>query len=220
MSEEEKIAADEAATAAAEQKKADEEAAKAADPEAIPSNPVEAELNKVKKVPKSEAEKAAFSLKKNAERLQELGGNPADVLGLKNKEEAESDDEDDDAPLTRGEFKKFQAQAGTKNAMQMADEIEDPHERELAKHYLENTIKPSGNPADDLKAARAIVNSVKNEQIAEESGRKKITPAAGSGSGAPAKETPAIVLDAMEIPFTQPPFNMTPAQIVAARPKK
>lgn len=144
-------------------------------------NPVKAELEKVKK-PKTEAEKLAFSLKSTAKRAKELGIDPLTILG------DDTPAADDEArPLTVADLKKFQADNASKNALSLADEIEDADERELVKHHIENTIKPSGNARQDLNIARSIVNSVKNTMIAEEAGRKSAARTTGTGSGAPAK---------------------------------
>lgn len=180
-------------------------------------DPVEQEIarEKAKGEGRTEAEKAAFSLKKNADRARELGIDPLEVLGVK----AEPKD-DDNAPVTVGMLKEIQKETGRKTALEMADEISDPHERELTKHYLNTRVLPSGNASEDLRFARLAVNSVKNGQIAEELGRKGTPGAHASGAGAPPKaQGTEIELTAAELQFTRPPLNMTPAQIVAARPK-
>lgn len=211
----EEIAAQEAAAAAAKEAeaKAAEEAAKA---KANPPSPVEEELNRVKKrETKTEAEKAAYSLKKNAERLKELGGDPKAVLGL---DETPLDNSDDATPVTVGMLKKIEAEKSQMTSLQMADDIVDVHERDLTKHHLEHTIRPSGDPARDLEAARAIVNSVKNGQIAEEAQRKTIAKrTSGAGAGAPGKHEQPIELTAEELRFTRPPFKLTPEEIVKTR---
>lgn len=207
----EEIAAKEAATAAAEA-----EAKAQADAEAASADPLKKELDRVqKKEPKSEAEKAAYSLKKNAERLSELGGDPRAVLGM--GDQSGSGVDEDDKPVTVGMLRKLEAERSAKTSMQMAEDIEDDNERDLVKHHLEHTIRPSGNPQEDLKAARAIVNSVKNGQIAEEASRRSQARAHGSSSGAPGAHTKPIELSAEELQYTRAPFNMTPEDIVKTR---
>ncbi len=155
------------------------------------------ELEKVKNSGRTEAEKASFSLKKNAERARELGIDPMAVLGIK----AEPKDEtDDDRPLTIGEYKRIQATQSSKTALQMADDITDASERELVKHYLENRIVPSGNPNEDFRDARRAVNSVKNELIIQEQTRKNPAKTHSNASSGPAKGT------------TQEP-ELTPAEL-------
>ncbi len=178
-------------------------------------DPLKTELDKVKSSGKTEAEKAQFSLKKNADKVRELGGDPAEILGIKPVERGESDD---DRPLTVGEYKKIQASQNAKTALQLADEIPDQSERELAKYYLENRIVPSGNPQEDLRDARRMVNSVKNEQIIAEQNRKNPAKNHSSGSSAPLKQIQKEAeLTPVEIQYMKPPFNLTKEQIIKAR---
>lgn len=178
-------------------------------------DPLKTELEKVQKNGKTELEKASFSLKKNAERLAELGGDPTTVLGLK---EQKPEEDEDNQPVTRGELKKIIAAGSTKTALQLAEDIEDATERELTKHYLENRINPSGNPQEDLRDARRIVNSVRNEQIAQELARKGSARTHSGGNGVPAKDDiQSQELTPEEIAFTRPPFNLSREQILKAR---
>jgi hypothetical protein len=178
-------------------------------------DPLKIELEKIqKKEGRTELEKAQYSLRKNAERLRELGGEPETILGIP-KEETE-----DDAPVTRSELKKIIESTATKTALQLADEISDPTERELTKYYLENRVVPSGNPQEDLRDARRIVNSVKNEQIVHEINRKTDAKKYSNSSGVPAKDNEVKgELTKEEILFTQKPFNLTKEQILKARTK-
>lgn len=182
-------------------------------------NPLKAELEKVheKVGAKSELEKAAFSLRKNAERLAELGGDPKSILGI--EKEVEADIDEDDAPVTIGMLKKLQKENATQTALQLADDIADPIERELVKHHVENSIRPSGNPREDLNLARAIVNAAKNQQIIEEVSRKSPAKSHTSSSGVPAKQERPVELTSEEMAFMRPPFNMTKEQILAIRNK-
>lgn len=185
--------------------------------ETIEQDPLKKELEKVQSKGKTEAEKAAFSLKKNAERARELGIDPADVLGF-NK----SVEEDDDTPVTRGMLKRMQQDTATKTSLQLADDIDNESERELTKYHLENSIKSTGNPAEDFKLARALTNSARNSKILEEVQRKGEPKTHSNGSGGPAKdnEIDQAELTPGEKLYMGKPFNMTKKQIVEARPKK
>ena len=179
-------------------------------------DPLKTELEKVQnRGGRSELEKASFSLKKNAERVKELGGEPDVVLGI-----AKEDSPDDDAPITVGMFKKLQAEVATKTATQLAGEIENETERELTLFHLNNSIKSTGNPNEDLRLARALVNDVKNRQILEEIARKNPPKTHSNASG-----VDAIVnyddteLTPQEKLFMGKPFNMTKEAIIKTRKK-
>lgn len=184
-----------------------------------PQTPIEQELEKEKgKQPRSEAEKAAFALQKNAERATELGLDPATVLGIKPQVTPAA------APagtvVTVEMLDARERERGQKTALQLADEIADPHEREQTKTYLQNRIVPSGDPYEDLRFARLAVNSVKSGQIVEELARggRPATHAAAPGAPAPvAPKEPE--LTAEELAFMRPPFNLSKEQILSKRPK-
>lgn len=205
----EEIAANEAATAAAEA-----EAKAKADAEAVPSQDnVKVELDKVRKDARTEAEKAEFSLKKNAERLKALGGDPSKVLGLQDNPES-----DDDKPITRREFLEMQRTEATKTALQLAEELANDDERELVKHYLQTRVVPTGNAQDDFKFALSAVSAVKNGQIAEELARKTAPKAFSSAISSPAPQTNAVFTPTEEEQvFMRPPFNMTQDDVIKAR---
>jgi dTDP-4-amino-4,6-dideoxygalactose transaminase len=78
-------------------------------------------------------------------------------------------------------LKKLTAERSQKTAVDLAQELSNPVERELVKFHIENTIRPSGDAATDLKNARLLANSVRNQQILSEVTRK---PTAQSHSGA------------------------------------
>lgn len=185
--------------------------------ETIEQDPLKVELEKVQKKGRTEVEKAAFTLKKNAERLKELGGDPNTILGIE-KETTETDE--DDTIVTVGMLKKLQQQDTAKTALEQADEIKNETERELVRYHLENTIKSTGNPTEDLKLARALVNAVKNTQIMEEANRKPPVKTHSSGSGVDAINTEVKgELTPTEIQFMGAPFNLTREQILKARQK-
>lgn len=166
---------------------------------------------------RSEAEKAAFSLKKTAERMKELGLDPAEVLGLS---QVAMPIVDKDAPLTVGMYEQMQKDRSQKTAIELAEEITDQHERALTISYLKTRIVPSGDPEDDIRFARQAVNSVKNSQIVEEISRSVKPKNFSSGASAPAMKVsiePELSTD--ELMFTKPPFNMTRAEIISKRPQ-
>lgn len=174
-------------------------------------DPVEQEIAREKEKGKvyTEAEKAAFNLKKNAEKAKELGVDPAEVLGIS------APDNDDEVPEW---FKRREAAAAAKTADELAEQIEDPRERELVKLKL-STVVTSGSPEERIRVARGYVNSVKNGQIAEELGRKG-SPGSGSSVGAPPNKVPTTPeLTQAEQMFTRAPFNMSAAEIIAKRPQ-
>lgn len=147
--------------------------------ETTTQDPLKAELERVKAKGegKTELEKLRYKKSQLDKREKELMGENLEV---------ETVEDDDDKPLTRGEWKKLQKETATKTALTLADEIESETERELTKYHLENSIKSTGNPKEDLDLARAIVNQKKNAQILEMATQKPATKPHVSG-GAPAK---------------------------------
>lgn len=161
---------------------------------------------------RTEAEKAAFSLRKNAERAKELGIDPAEVLGL-----TQNASDDEDAPVTVGMLRKIQAEDAHKSAIQMADDIQDENERKLVKQILETRIKPSGNAEDDLKLAVGYVNSVRNGEMAKMVLGKTETRRTASGGSAPARVDDEFTPTAEEARLMQKPWNLTKEKIIEAR---
>lgn len=212
MTQEEQLAADTAAAAAAG-KTVEEIVAErtAANPD-LAQDLLKKELEKKQsKSGFTKLEKARHAAKKIQDEIAKLEEDEGITPGV---------DADDDEPVTVGMLKQKQKEEATKNALNLADAIENETERELVKHHLENSIRPTGNPAEDLRLARALVNDVKNQQIIEEVQRKKDAAKAGTGSGAPArKEGEEFVPTAEEERYMKPPFNLTKEQIIAARPK-
>ncbi len=176
--------------------------------------PLEQELEREKgKTPRTEAEKAAHALQQNAKRAKELGLEPAAILGIKPVDPKGT-------VMTVEMYEERERERGQKTALQLAEEITDPHERELTKKYLTERIKPSGDPHEDLRFARLAVNSVKNAQVAEEIARGGKPAAHTAAPGAPARQTPPEAeLTADELAFTRPPFNLSKEEIIAKRPK-
>lgn len=184
-----------------------------------PQTPIEQELEKEKgKTTRTEAEKAAHALQKNAERAKELGLDPAAVLGI--TPSATPNGIPAGTVVTVEMLEQRERERGQKTALELANEIADPHERELTKTYLQNRIVPSGDPHEDLRFARLAVNSVKSGQIAEELARGGKPVAHASAPGAPAPVTPKEQeLTAEELAFTRAPFNLSKEEILAKRPK-
>ena len=168
----------------------------------VTEDPLKVELEKVKSR-KTPQEKARDSLFFNAEQAKKLGLDPAEVLGIKPVEDVVDEDE---KPITRKELEelllKSRQEVATKSATELASEITDETERELTLFHIENTIKSTGDPKEDLKLARALTNSVKNTQILEEANRKPQAKSHSSGSGAGAGSVdPTVVLTAEEETF-------------------
>lgn len=174
-------------------------------------DPVKAELDRENRRGSkyTEEEQAAFTLKKNADRAKELGLDPEAILGIR-KEES-----DDSTPLTVGQYRRIEAEKAMRSAEQLADEIADPNERELTKVYLKRVV-PSGNPQEDLRFARAAVNSIKNGQIAEEVARRPGASYATSGGG-PGKRPEGEFIPTEEEAKFMATFKLSKEQIIAAR---
>lgn len=182
-------------------------------------DPLKTELERVQNTGgRTEVEKAAFSLKKNAERLKELGGDPEAILGIEKPQVEETVDEDD-KPVTVGMLKKMQQDTTTKTALQLAEELPTETERELAKWHLKNTIKSTGNPAEDLALVRTLVNAAKNKQIIEEVERKTPPKNHSSSSSAPLKsEGEESELTKEEVQLMN--FgHLTKEEVIKSRPK-
>lgn len=176
--------------------------------------PVEQEIEREKgKQQRSEKEKAEFSLRKNAERAKELGIDPATVLGLA----PQAHEEGDDAPATIGTVKQLLAEKEKQTAFELADEITDPHIRELTKLNLKKVI-PSGDANEDLRFARLAAESAKNSLVMEEVARAGRPNGHVASAGAPAKtvtKEPELTKD--EMAFMKPPFSLSKEQIIASR---
>lgn len=205
MNKEEQADEEEVLPAETEEEKKDREEAEAKT--LSEQDPLKTELDKVQRKGRTKVEKLQYSKKRIDEQLKELGI------------EDESVDEDDEKPLTRGEFKKLQAQTATKTALDLADEVSSETERELLKYHLENTIRSTGNPQEDFKLALNLVNAVKNQQITEEVLRKPNVKTHGSGGGAPAKQEKQVEYTAEELSMMKPPWNLSKEQILEVRKK-
>lgn len=154
------------------------------EPEVV-EDPLKVELEKVKSR-KTPQEKAKDSLFFNAQKAKELGLDPAEILGIKPREEEVFNE--DEKPLTRKDLLEalsaIKTSTATKTAEDLANEITNETERELTLFHIQNTIRSTGDPQEDLRNARALTNSVKNSQILEEASRKPQAKTHSSGSGA------------------------------------
>jgi hypothetical protein len=151
--------------------------------EQVPSqNPLDDELSKIKEKSESRTklEKLEYTKKRVESQLEEERKKLGVVIAPSG---------DDDEPLTLGKYRQIKQEEAQQTAIQMADDIQDEKERELVKHHLSNTIKPTGNPNEDLRLARMLTNSVRNSTIIKESNRKG-EPQSYRGSSAPAPYEP------------------------------
>jgi hypothetical protein len=179
-----------------------------ADNSAEPS-PIKEEIKRVIGS-KTELEKALYTKQQLEKRIKDLQGDVAEV--------ATPGEVTDDAPMTVAMYKKLEQEKAAKTSLDLAGEIQDEDERTLTKHYLTTRIRPSGNPQEDLRFARAAVNSLKNSQIAEEAARKTAPRTTSSGAGNPAKPPEGIFEPtAEEASMMRPPFNLSEADIKKAR---
>lgn len=173
--------------------------------EVVEQDPLKIELEKVQRKGRTKAEKLLYTKKRVDEQLKELGI------------EDETMEDEDDKPLTVGDFKKMQAQTATKTALELANEVTNETERELLKYHLENTIRSTGNPQEDFKLAQGLVNAVKNQQVLEEQLRKPATKTHPTGSGAPLKDKKEDEFTTEELAYMKHPFNLTKEQVLKAR---
>lgn len=164
---------------------------------------------------RTEKEKAEFSLKKTAERLKELGGDPNYILGVK-PDIIKDSDEDDDTLLTIGKLKEYQKQSAKQTALQLAEEL-DESEREEVKALLASRITPSGDAHADLALARGAANARKNAMIAEEALRKTRPNLTASGGTQPGKPQEEFTPTADEMVFMRAPYNMSKEKILSLR---
>lgn len=130
------------------------------------------------------------------------------------------EEDGDDEIVTVGMLKDQEKQKSKDSALIMADSITDADERKDVKDILNTRIVPSGNAEADFKAALALANVSRNSVIAQELARKVPAGAAGSGSGAPAKNDAQFVPTASEARMMQPPYKLSKEDILKAREKE
>lgn len=168
---------------------------------------------------RTEREKAEFSLKKNAERLKELGGDPTEILGIKPNLQIDKDIPDD-TPLTVGSLREIQKQDSKKTALELAEKLDDPIEKQRVIEILRR-LSPSGDAQADLALARGSANSKKNAEITQEILRATEARKSSSGSGAPAKTEDTLTdLTPDELALMRPPFNLSKEEVKASRKRE
>ncbi len=167
---------------------------------------------------RTEAEKAAFTLKKNAERAIELGLNPSEILGTKTHIEVDKSAEDSQ-PVTVGMLRDIQKKDASKTALQMADEVGDEEIKAATKQYLSENIIPSGDAEKDFKLALAAASATKNATIVQELNRYGVPKRTAAGGSAGARVEEEFTPTAQEQIFMQPPYNLSKEKIIAARKK-
>lgn len=137
-------------------------------------------------------------------------------------DEDEDEDEDDDpadpdAPVTRGELSK-------QKVRDLLSTISDAAERQAIEQVLNSEVNPAlvvSDPAKAFSNAVSIVNRERNAKIIEEANRKSgKTTVRSHGAGAPARADEEVFEPtAEERSYMRPPFNMTEAELKAARAK-
>lgn len=165
---------------------------------------------------KTEAEKAAFSLKKNAARAKELGLDPMEILGHKTHIETSVED-GDDKPVTVGMLRSIQKQDAQKTALQMAEDIADEDTKNAVKEALQTRVTPTGNAEDDFRFALGAISAPKNKAIIEEVNRYVAPKRTASGGSIPAHVEEEFSPTAQEQVFMRPPYNLSKEKIIAAR---
>ena len=176
---------------------------------AAPSqDPVRQERERIEKKQFTRRERLEFEKRKVDEQLVELDRKEGVVPAA------------NDEPVTVAMLEARDKEKSRETALTLADTIQDEDERAVVKHYLQTRVVPSGNPDEDVKFARAAVNSLRNAQIAEEIARKQGGKSHASGSGAPAKPPEGeFVPTQEELVFMSPPYNLTKEEVLAKRPK-
>lgn len=169
-------------------------------------SPIDEELERIETSKRSKLEKLEYTRERVEKQIQEEKAKAGIV-------------DDEDKPLTVREFKALQQDQARETALNLAESIENESERKLVKHHLENTIRPSGDPQADLSTALAIVQGVKNKQIAEEALRATKPRTVTTGAGAPPREVPNDELTPVEEKY-RVSFKLTKEQVIAARPKE
>lgn len=172
----------------------------------VEKSPVETELEKVESRKRTKLEKLEYTKKRIEEQIIE-------------ERRAEGLPEiDKDKPLTLADLEVLEQQRSLETAVTLTDGIEDEHERKLTKHYLETTIKPSGDAKTDFENARALVNAIKNKQLLEEVGRKSAVKQHASAASAPMNQKKDEQLTPEETQIMKG-FRLTKEQVLAERPK-
>lgn len=167
---------------------------------------------------RTEKEKAAYSLKKTAERLKELGGDPAEVLGTKTHIDVD-EEQPNEKPLTVGMYRDMIKQDAHKTALQYAEDLQDADTKATVKSYLSDRLKPSGDPEADFRLALAAASAEKNKQVIAELNRAVPPKRTASGGSMPAFIEDEFTPTSEEAVMMRPPYNVSKDKIIAARKK-
>jgi hypothetical protein len=172
---------------------------------------LQAELTKLQESgPKrTEEEKARYTIEKIHERFPNLKDGVATIV-----------EDDEDRPVTKSEMRRMIQQVQTssveKSALELAASIPNAIDREMVKHHIEHTIRPSGDAKTDLAIAQSLVNAKRNELALAEQARRGVSKPGPSSSSAPAREEPNTQLTADEASFLKLGV-LTKDEIIKAR---
>lgn len=198
-----------------EQKKVgDENEAKGLHRDGTPKqDPLKTEFERVQKKEggRTKREKLIFTKKRIEDQLSDLDEEEGIVPGI---------EEQDETPVTVGMLKERDKKNTVKTALDLADEIENESERALTRYHISNSIRSTGNPKEDLRLARALVNDVKNREIIETLQKKPTAKGHSSGGGSPLRVEEEQELTPEEESFMKPPFNLSKDQILKSREGK
>lgn len=133
----------------------------------------------------------------------------------------EEDDIDPDKPLTMKDLDRIEARKAAKTAEEMARAIEDEGERTATLTALRTHVNPAlvaANPKQAFESARAIANADKNAKILEDANRSRgANTQRPRGAGAPANVAEVFEPNAEEQKYMRAPWNLSEADIKAAR---
>jgi hypothetical protein len=168
-----------------------------------------AEADLSQKHTRTEKEKAEYTLRKQAERVKELGGDPSQLLGVL--------ENPDEVPAW---YKKEKSKEVTSTALSLADGIADEDERTQVKNYLNTRIIPSGNAEDDFRLAFGAVRATKNQQIIEDANRRTSPRLTAAGGSKPMHIEEQFTPTAEESVLMGRPYNLSKEKIIEARKRQ
>ncbi|MCK5605584.1 hypothetical protein KAR91_27065 [Candidatus Pacearchaeota archaeon] len=175
-----------------------------------PRDPVKEELEKIDNGKKKYTKR---------ERLNHAKSKIDEQIGELDEEEGIAPEVTNDTPVTVGMLDKREREQAKNTAIDIAEGIEDEDERKLTIHYLENRIKPSGDPQADVTLARSAVNSIRNGEIAQEMSRQNKPAQHSSSQGNPKPHEQVFQPTEEERVFMQEPYNLKKEDIIEAREK-
>lgn len=124
--------------------------------------------------------------------------------------------DDDNRPLTVGEYKKMQQGQQRESAIEVAASIDNEDERNEVIELLSTRLVPTGNAQEDVRLARDIVNAERNRRILEETGRKGAPQQHANVPGAPGKPE-EIFTPTQQEQYMMQSFGLSKEQIMKAR---